>query len=238
MSRDDWVMFIPANGDGSRVAERGPKHSIILPEGVDAMGKVAGMAPRHVQIEIAVRQTLDYGSFAVPIPDNATVYFMDETLGQANTIYEWMQRARQRNYVLISNCDNWIDPDSIKLGMRLIEDNRAVCVVPTFRPINAKDTRFSYTRPRSVADRRLEVVEHKPVSDQAVAGVYMLRWDVLAAALWPDDVYLSQALSRTDAIYAFQVEQYMGWGDMDQLNEIEQGLPQYRVEQQGRYNQE
>ena len=229
MLHDDWVMFIPANGEGSRVAERGPKHSLMLPEGISAMWKVANMAPYYMQTEIAMRTPSTDSPNQIPVPGNSTIHFMNETLGQANTIYEWLRRTRQRQYVMISNCDNWIDENSVKLGMRLLEDNRTTCVVPTFRPKLANDKRFSYVQQKSrVANKRL--VEHEAVSDQAVAGVYFMHMDQLMAVLWPDDIYLSQAISRMQDFYSFQVEQYMGWGDMDQLNEIEQGLPQYRID--------
>jgi hypothetical protein len=230
MSYNDWVMFIPANGEGSRVAERGPKHSLLLPEGITAMRKVASMAPAPMRVEVGLRMPPEGDTdYDVHIPGDATVHFMQETTGQANTIYEWLQRTRQRQYVMISNCDNWIDERSVKLGMRLLEDNRATCVVPTFRPMRANDKRFSYVHQKTrVSNKRL--VEHEAVSDQAVAGVYFMHMDQLMAVLWPDDIYLSQAISRMQDFYSFQVEQYMGWGDMDQLNEIEQGLPQYRID--------
>jgi hypothetical protein len=234
MSYSEWVMFIPANGEGSRVAERGPKHSLTLPEGVTAIKKVASMAPIPMQVEVAFRtppenDTENDTDYDVYIPGSSTIHFMHETSGQASTIYEWLQRTRHRQYVMISNCDNWIDANSVKLGMRLLEDNRATCVVPTFRPRMANDPRFSYVKQKS-GNLPKQLVEHKPVSDQAVAGVYFMHMDQLLACLWPDDIYLSQTISRMQDFYSFQVEQYMGWGDMDQLNEIEQGLPQYRID--------
>lgn len=225
---DDIVMFIPACGFGERVKARGQKPFIHLNDPGTLAGKasmalnrVMEQAPDWMDVEIAIRR--DMGTS--PLGRSATVHFMEETTGQANTIYHWLRRTRVRNYALISNCDNAIDRASIEDGIQCLGD-RIRGVIYVFQPPVKGDTRWSYVSLDS-KHQVLEIEEHKPISPYAVAGVYLVNMFALRMSLFPEDIYLSQALERMDGLYAKKAKHYEGWNDLAQLAELESGTNQY-----------
>jgi hypothetical protein len=223
-SIEDIVMFIPACGWGERVKARGEKPFLYVQEpdrSWFALNEVAAMAPDKMEVEIALRREMGCSRFH----RNVTVFFMDETIGQAQTIYRWLQRARMRQYVLISNCDNAVDQESILYGLKILDVDRFKGIVYTFQPIKENDTRWSYvqTSPKGLIT---QIAEKEPISKSAVAGVYLLNMFDLRRALEPDDRYLSTALGRMRGLYAHRVKIYRGWNDLEQIDELEHGVAQ------------
>jgi len=225
---EDMVMFVPACGWGKRVASLGVKPFLEIFEGDPvhsrswmAMNGVIGMAPKNMEVEIAVRREIG----CPPLNREVTVHFMEPTTGQAATIYNWLRRARIRNYVLLSNCDNAIDIESIEEGIKLLNHNGRQGIVFTFRPIKENDARWSYVKCNSKGEIQ-QIKEKEPISSDAVAGVYLLNMFSLRMALHPDDVYLSEALARMQRLYAYRAKSYRGWNDLEQLEELKRGAPQ------------
>jgi len=225
---DDIVMFIPACGLGTRMTLRGMKpfihiHDSSETEEAMALDRVVSQAPNGMDIEIALRK--DMG--CPKLRKEATVHFIDSSIGQANTIYKWLRRTRVRNYVLISNCDNRIDTTSIEQGIAMLSRSDGVRgIVYTFMPRIKEDDRWSYVDIDGNY-RIKKIVEKKAISTHAVAGVYLLNMFALRMALYPEDVYLSEALARMDGLYAKRAFHYEGWNDMDQLDELERGWKQF-----------
>jgi NDP-sugar pyrophosphorylase family protein len=223
---EDIVMFIPACGWGERMKQRGLKPYIYIFEEKEcrhwmALNGVMAMAPEGMDIEVAVRREMG----CPDLSKEATVHFMKETTGQANTIYNWLRRTKIRNYVLISNCDNAIDQNSIKTGIALLDRDKYKGIVYTFKPKKENDARWSYVE-CDQNTKILRIAEKDPISSEAVAGVYLLNMFSLRMALYPDDKYLSEALARMSGLYALRAQQYHGWNDMEQLEELEKGVPQ------------
>jgi hypothetical protein len=223
---DDIVLFIPACGLGTRVEARGLKPFIHINtvEGESmAIDRVMAQAPNGMDIEMALLKTMGFPR----TQRGCTVHFMDSSLGQANTIYQWLRRTRVRNYVLISNCDNRIDTTSIEQGIAMLNRSDGVRgIVYTFMPRIKEDDRWSYVDIDG-SYRIKKIVEKKAISTHAVAGVYLLNMFALRMALYPEDIYLSEALARMDGLYAKRALHYEGWNDMDQLAELERGWKQF-----------
>jgi ADP-glucose pyrophosphorylase len=196
-TKDDVVMFIPACGQGTRMAGLGPKPFIHfnVPEGeAMALDRVMAQAPSWMDIEVALRKDMGYPR----TQRGATVHFLDSTTGQADTIYQWLRRTRLRQYVLISNCDNRIDTASIERGLLQLDQHTACKgIIFTFIPPKKDDERWSYVR-QNGNYKITEIVEKKPISSCAVAGVYLLNSFALRMSLFPEDIYLSETLARMD----------------------------------------
>lgn len=224
---DDLVMFVPACGLGERVAARGVKpfldiHEIKHDRHWMAMNKVIAMAPDEIEVEIALRREMG----CPPLDREVTVHFMEPTTGQAQTIYNWLRRSRIHHYTLISNCDNVIDKESIEQGIQMLSTHRHMTgIVYTFHPRIRNDPRWSYVK-RGVRGNITYIAEKEPISDEAVAGVYLLNVFNLRMSLSPEDIYLSQALARMQGLYGIPVKEYHGWNDLEQLQELEQGVAQ------------
>jgi hypothetical protein len=222
---DDMCMFVPACGWGRRMESRGLKPYIDIFEGDSqwmALNGVISMAPEGMEIEIAVRREMG----CPPLERPVTVHFMGPTAGQAVTVYNWLRRTRIRNYVLISNCDNAIDRASIVEGIKLLDLDKRKGIVFTFRPTKKNDLRWSYVLRNKFNDGILQIKEKEPISDEAVAGVYLLNMFTLRMSLDHRDCYLSEALARMPGLVAYRAKEYRGWNDLEQLEELEKGLPQ------------
>jgi hypothetical protein len=130
--------------------------------------------------------------------------------------------------VLISNCDNRIDTTSIEQGIATLSRSDGIRgIVYTFLPSKEDDDRWSYVQ-FDGSYRITKIAEHKAISGHAIAGVYLLNMFALRMALYPEDVYLSEALARMDGLYAKRALHYEGWNDMAQLADLENGTKQYR----------
>lgn len=228
---EDYVFFIPACGLGERVKVRGEKPFIDMathraPNGdmLIALDKVMTQAPEGMDIEIALRRTMGCPA----LERCAMVHFMEPTRGQADTIRLWLQRTRLKEWVIISNCDNWIDPEDIKAGMKMLRDYRHIQgIVFTFTPVRDIDYRFSYVDCDANGVIR-KIVEKQVISKHAVAGIYILNMFHLKQAIRDGDLYLSETLARMHKLIAFKAEKYMGWNDMEQLEELERGELQHK----------
>lgn len=229
---DDIVMFIPACGLGERLAARNSQKPFIhindghfsdQPREAMALDRVMAQTPAGIDIEIALRKDSGFPR----TQRGCTVHFMDPTTGQADTIYQWLRRTRTREYVLISNCDNCIDTRSIEEGIASLSSADGIRgLVYTFTPTAEGDERWSYLKTDS-KHCITEIVEKKAISYEAVAGVYLLNMFALRMALYPEDIYLSQALDRMKGLYARRAEHYEGWNDLEQLADLEHGIKQY-----------
>jgi hypothetical protein len=227
----DCVMFVPACGLGTRVAERGAKPFLYLSDNPSAaaLRRVIAQAPDWMPIEIALPSHMG----CCILDRDATVHFFKEqTRGQAHTIYKWMEKSDLKHkWTLISNCDNEIDRDSIDGAIYTITNyisvNRCLNgVVFTFEPTKHPDDRFSYVQ--SSKGRITHIAEKQSISTQACAGVYLLRTSALDRAIQPDDNYLSQTLARMQELYVWPVKTYRGWNDMAQIMEVETYVKQHR----------
>lgn len=221
------VFFVPACGLGERVKALGPKpflHVMQAGSSWMALDRVVQQAPEDMPVEIALPAHLG----SVPLKRDATVYFFkDQTNGQAHTIARWMAVSRMREWVLISNCDNSIDYETIEKALRLVKGT-STSIVFTFTPPNSDDNRYSYVEVNGMNGKVYNVVEKHAISPFACTGVYLLRWTSLWTSLKPTDEYLSAALARMPGLQAMQVKNYTVWGDMAQVSEIQRGVKQFK----------
>ena len=173
---DDVTFFVPACGLGTRVQERGEKAFLDI-NGYSALDLVLGQAPDYVERHVALRKGATYPRTM----HGCHVHYFDETSGQAETISRWMLNCRT-TWVLISNCDNAIDTETIEDTLKTCDvyDNG---VIFTFRPLQDGDARFSYVVHDE--DDVTSVVEKNPVSHEACACA-----SVLEGLAWPGPEFL------------------------------------------------
>lgn len=209
---NNTVFFVPACGNGTRIAGEGKHKPYIDIRGRMALDRVLDQAPEGVERHAMVRH--DMG--CPPLEKPVVVWMTGPTKGQADTIRRWVEQAdaaERWKWAIISNCDNLIDKANIEacLGQN---------TVFTFDP-RPGDTRWSYVAVRSNGSVH-RIAEKEPISERAVAGVYILDTKELWQALRPEDVSLSQALARMK-LWAFPVAWYCGWNDAEQLKEVRGG---------------
>lgn len=224
--KNDVALIIPANGLGSRVAEMGPKPFIKLHNQL-AIEIVMDMAysPWHEPIPIHIGLPAHLG--CPPLNKPANVHFFDKpTLGQAETIVQIIRRIGRRRYrwILISNCDNKIDLDSVRQAM--VRQRKLNGILFTFEPLKEDDTRFSYVQTTNM--RVKAIAEKKPISNQALTGVYLLRTKTFLQAYQKQDIYLSETLARIDDLVVAKVTRYEAWNDMEQIKEYLGGQRQHK----------
>lgn len=231
--RNEITMFIPACGKGERMLEimdampdRVPRNkAFVAIEGRPAIDHVLAMRPGKARVDIA----LPASHGCIPLQCDATVHLIrEETTSQADTIRRWLRdyAADRLGYVLISNCDNVIDKQTINDGISAVFNRRCSGVVFTFKPTVRGDERFSYVEagPDGIVHN---VEEGVAVSNMACAGVYFLFLGHLRAELQDGDTHLSQALARLHGLRAMRARHYYAWNDPAQYAELHAGVKQY-----------
>lgn len=234
----DTLFLVPACGEGMRVRDRGRKPFIRLADGSNVFDRVIAQATEDMDVHVALRTET---SHALRMPRDGTVHFLRSSFGQANTIYQMLQRIETASYewVLISNCDNAIGDDDIVSMMALVEKERAATgvatgingVIATTRSMDEKLFSFChvYGGKDNVVVRR--ITEKTEWSPHAICGVYLLRTTALVRLIEDTDVHLSQTLGRMRDLVVFDVRKYEGWNTTQQIEEWERenvGLPLYR----------
>lgn len=225
---DDVVMFIPACGLGTRVAQLGHKPFIMRDPENMALECVLRQTPHDMPVEIALRAGMGCPALS---RDVIVHFFAQQTNGQAHTIYRWLKQRAHRNaeWILISNCDNEIDGLTVQATIEQARESKDLPdgYVFTFEPQKIGDARFSYVE-LSGHDRIVSIAEKTPISQHACAGVYLLNATELKLCLKEEDIFLSEALARMHGLYAVQCQEYHGWGDMQQIAELNNDVKQYR----------
>jgi hypothetical protein len=190
-----------------------------------SLDAVMAQAPWTMETHIALPAELG----CPPLARSAIVHlYVSSSSGQAETIDQWLDGHRMMfDYVLISNCDNLVNNHAIIEGLNFLEKNPAMHgIVFTFKPSKDNDDRYSYTKLKP--DGEWEFREKDPFSEDAIAGVYILKTYQLSKVIQPSDKYLAEALNRMRRLHVMRVQTVRIWGTPEQLAEVEAGKPQSR----------
>lgn len=233
----DCCFIIPAAGLGTRVGGRKPfieryNHNCDneLEYGLDKVMAQAPMLPTWIGLPKELG--------CPPLKRGARAILFDKpTKGAAETIASMLQLIPDTGginpyeWLLISNCDNVVGENDIAHVFRNVKRRELWDgYVFTFKPLLVGDTRFSYVEDDGMKSIQ-GIVEKQAISDQAVAGVYLLRMNAFISSYRHSDINLSDTLAKM--IYRFNlkavpVEHYEAWNDAEQLAEWRAGKVQHR----------